>query len=68
MRMVGRGFMAEIEDRKAGLTSRIIIESSEPVVVLASTRLEISGGGSWTMSKSFGDMADSITWDSAGEV
>lgn len=44
MRMVGRDFMAEIEDRKAGLTSRIVIESGETVVVLASTRLEISGG------------------------
>jgi hypothetical protein len=65
---IGQGFKVEIAERMAGRASRIITESCVTIGVFASTRPEMSTGGSWTMLKSFGLMEDWITSHSAGDM
>jgi hypothetical protein len=59
--MVGRGFWAEIAERMVGQASHMIIKSRVIIKEFASTRPEMSTGGSCTMSKCFGLMQDWIT-------
>ena len=68
MRMLGLGFIVAIDDRKAGTVSRIKIASLAPIVAFGSTRLEISTGGSWTMSQRSSLMSEMMVLNSVCDV